>query len=83
MRAVGCTGKRSALPRALLAESLLALPVSLHAFLISTPASASTELMNNGRPVIRLTSEPSLSLTQPSESEVWAVPSALTPRPCI
>lgn len=86
MRDVGCTGKRdqhSAFPRALLAESLLTLPVSLHAFLISTPAVPSTELMNNGRPVIRLISEPSLSLTQHSESKVWAAPSALAPQPCI
>lgn len=48
-----------ALPRALIAELLLYFPISLHVFCISTPASYFTELMTNGRPVIRLISEPS------------------------
>lgn len=50
-----------ALPRALLAEFFLASPLSLHASFLSTLASPSEGLMNNDRPVIRLTSEPSLS----------------------
>ena len=61
-------------PRALLAELLLSFPISLHAFCISTPASPFTELMNNGRPVIRLTSEPSLSLIVSSQSQGLVAP---------
>lgn len=57
-RGVGWPGQRgqhSCSPWGPLAEFLLAFPGSFHASFISTPARPSTELMNNDRPVIRLT----------------------------
>lgn len=84
--AQGSLARSPTFPRALLAEFLLTSPPSPHASFIFTPASSFTELMNNDRPVIRLTSVTSLPQSVTRVRDVVSPPSPagqpLPPHPC-